>query len=120
MQSKVIFLIALTFTALNLFGCSSEASPYPGPASPAASPAPAYPPPQQPAPPPRTVAPGATTFFDRAAQAHRAGNLDQALADYAKAIELDPKYADAYYNRAIVHEDKGDPDRAISDYSKTI
>src|SRR5437879_3312186 len=28
---------------------------------------------------------------------------DRAIADYTKAIEIDPKYADAYYNRGNIY-----------------
>ena len=31
------------------------------------------------------------------------GLLDEAIADYTKAIELDPAYADAYYNRGLAY-----------------
>jgi len=48
------------------------------------------------------------------------GNEDRAIVDYSKAIELDPKYADAYYNRGIAYKRKGNLDQAIADYSKAI
>ncbi len=44
------------------------------------------------------------------------GNLDQAIADLTKAIELDPKYADAYYNRGFAHRSKGLKQAAINDF----
>jgi len=48
------------------------------------------------------------------------GDLDRALADYTKAIELDPKDAYAYYNRGLHYRAKGDLDHAIADYRKAI
>lgn len=48
------------------------------------------------------------------------GNIDEALSDYTKAINLDPKLTNAYFNRALAHKQKGDLDRAIADYSKVI
>ena len=39
-----------------------------------------------------------------------------AIADYTKAIELDPDYANAYYNRGIAKENSGKP--YCSDYKK--
>ncbi|MDQ2920246.1 MAG: tetratricopeptide repeat protein, partial [Acidobacteriota bacterium] len=50
----------------------------------------------------------------------RKGDPDGAISDYTKAIELDPRYAQAYGNRGLVRESKGDLDGAISDYTKAI
>lgn len=36
----------------------------------------------------------------------RFGDTDKALADYAKCIELDPEYYDAYYNRGALYLNK--------------
>jgi tetratricopeptide (TPR) repeat protein len=44
---------------------------------------------------------------------------DRAVADYSKAIELDPS-ADAYYYRGSVYRKKGDFDRALADFSEVI
>ena len=45
---------------------------------------------------------------------------DQAIADYDKAIDLDPKYAKAYYQRGYVYDIKGEHDRAMADYNKAM
>ena len=37
---------------------------------------------------------------------------------YTKAIELNPKYAKAYYARGVACDDKGDHDQAIKDYTR--
>jgi tetratricopeptide (TPR) repeat protein len=47
-------------------------------------------------------------------------DLDKAIADYTKAIEVDPNYGRAYYNRANASSAKGDLDRAIADYGEAI
>ena len=47
-------------------------------------------------------------------------DYDGAIAKYKKAIELDPKYALAYYNRGIAYSDLGQLERAIEDYDKAI
>jgi tetratricopeptide (TPR) repeat protein len=43
------------------------------------------------------------------------GENDRAVADLNKAIELNPKFANAYYNRGRVWEKKGDKQRAVAD-----
>ena len=43
-----------------------------------------------------------------------------AIADYAKAIEIDPRYANAYVGRGMVYRLKGDNDHAIADYTQAI
>ncbi len=48
------------------------------------------------------------------------GLHDSAIADYGKAIKLDPKDAKTYYNRGRVYDDKGQYDRAIADYDSAI
>ncbi|MEW6263022.1 MAG: tetratricopeptide repeat protein [Thermodesulfobacteriota bacterium] len=48
------------------------------------------------------------------------GDLDQAIADYTRAIEADPKNGYAYYSRAFAHDHKGQADKAISDFTKAI
>jgi hypothetical protein len=49
--------------------------------------------------------------------AHMAGaSLDEAIADYGAAIQLDPKNILAYAARAIAFSRKGDREHAIADY----
>ncbi len=45
---------------------------------------------------------------------------DDAIADYTKAIALDPKLAQAYYNRGYTYEKKGDREQAIADFRKAL
>src|SRR5215510_7369950 len=45
---------------------------------------------------------------------------DRAIADYTKAIEINPQYGDAYNNRGAAYQDKHKHDRAIADYTKAI
>jgi tetratricopeptide (TPR) repeat protein len=44
----------------------------------------------------------------------------KSIEDYTKAIELNPQYADAYYNRGVAHDDLGEYQKAIEDYTKAI
>ncbi|MDE2215484.1 MAG: tetratricopeptide repeat protein, partial [Candidatus Omnitrophica bacterium] len=48
------------------------------------------------------------------------GYFAQAIADYTKAIAIDPLFADAYYNRGTVYGKLGSWGRAVSDYKKTV
>jgi tetratricopeptide (TPR) repeat protein len=45
---------------------------------------------------------------------------DKALADYTKAIELDPKVAQAWRNRGCAYARQGQTDKAIADFSKAM
>ena len=42
------------------------------------------------------------------------------LADCNKALELDPKFAEAYANRGIFKGNAGDFDGAVADYDKVV
>ena len=44
--------------------------------------------------------------------------LQDALADFAKAIELDPEYADAWMNRGGVYYMMGQSDKAITELDR--
>ena len=46
--------------------------------------------------------------------------LDKALADFNKAIEINPRYYEVYHNRGIVYETKGEYDSAIKEYNKSL
>ena len=48
------------------------------------------------------------------------GDLDGALADENKAVEIDPNIAEAYYNRGFIKRAKGDLDGALADETKAI
>ena len=48
----------------------------------------------------------------------RNGDLGQAIADYTRAIQLNPKYAAAYDSRALVYTTQGDFTRAVADATK--
>jgi tetratricopeptide (TPR) repeat protein len=48
------------------------------------------------------------------------GEHEQAISDYTKAIEINPKSASAYTDRGLAYKRKGEYDLAISDYTKAI
>lgn len=66
--------------------------------------------------------PGVARLSFQLGRAYRAKkDNDRAIADYNKAIELDPKYAAAYVSRGVAyHYSKKDYDRAIADYDQAI
>jgi len=48
------------------------------------------------------------------------GMLDKAIAEFSKAIKINPRDANAYYNRGITYYYKGQYDQAISDFNKAL
>ena len=46
--------------------------------------------------------------------------FNEALLNYDKAIELNPKYARAYYNRGVILAQKGQQNQAINEFSNSI
>ena len=48
------------------------------------------------------------------------GEYGKAIADYNRAIELDPNRAAAYYNRGCAYGEIGAYDKALADYNKAI
>jgi len=48
------------------------------------------------------------------------GDFDNAIADFTKAIEINPNHAKAYNNRGLAYGGKQEYDSAISDFNKAI
>ena len=48
------------------------------------------------------------------------GQLDQAIENYRKAIQVDPEYAYAYNNLGLALDDQGQLDQAIENFQKAI
>jgi len=48
------------------------------------------------------------------------GQCDQAMSDLTKALEINPRLADAYFNRGDVYLTKGQHNQAISDFNKVL
>jgi lipoprotein NlpI len=45
---------------------------------------------------------------------------DEAISDYTKALEINPRYIEAYNNRGLACASKGQYDNAISDYNEAL
>jgi tetratricopeptide (TPR) repeat protein len=63
---------------------------------------------------------GPTAYFRSGLTKRAKGDLDGALVDYNKAIELNPQYAYAYNNRGLIKQAKGDLSGAITDFDKAV
>jgi len=48
------------------------------------------------------------------------GQHDQAVADFNKALEINPKDASAYYNRGMAYGEKNQLDQTIADFNKAV
>jgi tetratricopeptide (TPR) repeat protein len=54
--------------------------------------------------------------FDYAKQ----GQYDQAISDFSKALEINPRNTEAYYNRGIAYYNQGRYDQAVSDFNMVL
>ena len=57
----------------------------------------------------------AETYYSRGVAHSKNGELDKAIENYTKAIELKPDYAEAYYNRGGTFLRLGEREKAKSD-----
>ncbi len=62
----------------------------------------------------------AIIHYNRGIEYANKRDYDLAIADYSKAINLNPAYASAYNNRGNVYKNKLQYDRAIADYNKAL
>jgi tetratricopeptide (TPR) repeat protein len=68
----------------------------------------------------KTEARSAETCDDQGVVAARAGKLDEAFADFDRAIKLKPDYVEAYLHRGVAHEALGNLEEALADYGEAI
>jgi len=57
---------------------------------------------------------------DRGIRLYSVGNIDGAIIEFTKAIELNPRFDRAYTNRGIMWQEKGEYDKSIIDCTKAI
>ncbi len=62
----------------------------------------------------------ANTLFQQGLRAYDAGRTPEAETHFARAIDAQPAWADAYFDRAIVRAARGERDDAASDYEVYI
>ncbi len=59
-------------------------------------------------------------YVNRGNDYAKKGQYDEAILNYNKALEINPRYALAYYNRGNAYDEKGQYDQAISDFTKAL
>ncbi|MEN6321237.1 MAG: tetratricopeptide repeat protein [Syntrophaceae bacterium] len=62
----------------------------------------------------------AVEWVEKAYADYHAGNKRGAIAEFSKAIELNPKYAEAYNGRGTLYNQLGKYDQAIDDFDKAM
>ncbi len=62
----------------------------------------------------------AQIYLERGNTHAQSGNLEQAIADYSRAIELAPDFVDAYNNRGFAYARAGNLEKAFADYGQAI
>jgi tetratricopeptide (TPR) repeat protein len=64
------------------------------------------------------LSPDVRAFNFRALVYSELGECEKAIKDYDMAIELNPNFANAYYNRANAYAKLGDMKQCMEDYAK--
>lgn len=59
-------------------------------------------------------------YVSRGLELLKSKKYDQAISDFTRAIELNPKFGIAYYHRAYAHFEQLQWDKAIADYTRVI
>ena len=66
----------------------------------------------------KTIQADADAYFNRGGVHYTQQKYDLAMADYNKAIELNPNYALAYNNRGVLYYQLKQTEKAIIDFKK--
>ncbi len=59
-------------------------------------------------------------YYNRGNDHRDKGKYDEAISDYTKVLEIDPREVRAYVNRGATYGRKGQYDQAISDFTKAL
>src|SRR5215831_7079346 len=62
----------------------------------------------------------ADAYNHRGVASYKKGQYDQAIADYTKALEINPNDAEIYNNRGVVYGATRRDDQAIADLTKAL
>lgn len=62
----------------------------------------------------------ARLYFNRGVERQAKQDYDLALTDFAEAVKIDKKYADAFYNRCAIYNFKKDYDAAVTECGQAI
>ncbi len=62
----------------------------------------------------------ASILYNRGWRYGRMGEYDRAVADFDRAVELKPDFAEALHDRGLAYERMGEYDRAVADYGEAI
>ena len=62
----------------------------------------------------------AASLVDRGLAFQQQGDIERAIQDYTRALELDPQYALAYYDRGTAYQQRRELGLAIADYSRAV
>ena len=68
----------------------------------------------------KRIAREAAIHFFKGKSYGKRGELNKAIAEFNKALEINPGFAVAYLSRGIAYGDKGNYDKAISDCNKAL
>jgi tetratricopeptide (TPR) repeat protein len=67
-----------------------------------------------------TPTPSASEHMALGMEHYEQGELDQAIAEFQRAIQIDPDFVEAHYNLGLAHTDRGEFDAAIAAYEEAI
>jgi tetratricopeptide (TPR) repeat protein len=62
----------------------------------------------------------AAFYYDRGLEYKNSGDIDHAISDFDKAVELDPTIGIAFDARGDAYKSKGELDRAIADFDEAV
>jgi len=62
----------------------------------------------------------AKAYFERGSVNMKTEQLDQAIIDFDKTLEIDPQHAGAFLQRGIVYSMKGEYEKSIRDYDQAL